>query len=344
MTTLLAFSETEALDAVLSGVSNITTGNAIEAGVNRAAIQLVNQAVALATLDTPQNEGWVHAKVVPRNGSSISGSLADYFMAIVDGNNNIIAGFYQNNTSNGASIQWRAVYFLDPLIGTGGNEPTTGLLIGTPTGGAFDVDIHYRIADADGFIRWYVNGSLVREVLGDTQNGASTVISKVRFRALGTSAGTTAPHWLQFSQVIVSDEPTIGARLHTLELSAGSVNEWAGTIADVTGVADSPLTFIQETTIGDEILFAATDIAAINSGNEIKSLVLSQSALAVPGAPVTNLRGRVRVGGTTYDGATKGLTSGFAKTQHFFELNPATSAKWTLAQANGAELGMEAVA
>lgn len=344
MTTFLAFSETEALDAVLSDVVNVTTGNAVIAGVNRAAIQLTRQAIALASLDTPQNEGWVHAKVVPRHSFSIAGSLADYLMGIVDGNGNIIAGFYQNATSNGATINWRAVYFGDPNIGVGGNDPTTGLLLGTPNGEAYDVDFHFKIADIDGFIRWYVNGSLVREVLGDTQNGTSTVISKVRFRALGNSSGTDFNHWLQFSQVIASDEPTIGARLHTKELSAGSINEWTGTLADVTGPAHTPTTYLQETTPGDEILFAATNMASVNSGNEIKALVLSQSALAVPGSPVANLRGRVRVGGTTYDGPVKALTPGFAKTQHFFPVNPATGLKWTLAQVNAAEIGMEAQA
>lgn len=344
MATFLAFSETEALDSVTAGITNVTTGNAVVAGVNRAGIQLVNQAIALATLESVLNEGWVHARVVPRNSTSIAGSLADYLFGIVDENNNIIAGFYQNNTTNGATIFWRAVYFGDPLIGTGGSEPTTGVLIGTPTGAAYDVDIHFKIADTGGFIRWYVDGTLVREFLGDTRNGTSANIAKLRFRALGNSTGADFRHWLQFSQVIVSDEPTIGARLHTLELSAGSVNQWTGAVADVTAADWTPATLISESTPGEEILFAATDMAALNPGNEIKALVLSQSALSFSGSPVTKLRGRAKLGSTTYNGASKTLTNGFAKVQHFFNTDPSTSLKWTRTALNSAEIGMMAEA
>lgn len=340
MTIYAAFNETEALNGVTADVTNTTTGACVIAGVNRAAVQLVNGAIATANLNAPINEGWVHARVVPRNGSAISGSSADYFLAIVDSDGNRIAGFYQNNTTNGSVLGWRAVYFGDPLVGTGSSEPTTGLFLGTTSNVGYDVDIQFKIANTDGFIRWYVGGSLVREVTGDTQSGSSSNIGSLRLRSLGTSTG--ASHYLQISQVIVSDEPTIGARLHTLELSAGSVNQWDGSITPVVDTTHDVTTVISEDTVDQEILFACSDVASISSGNEIKALIVSSAALGLPGSPVTKLRGRARVAGTTYNGAEVTLSATFGPVLNIFDTNPATGAKWTLSAANGAELGFQA--
>lgn len=347
MTTYVAFSEVEAADIVNSNVAVLTAGTAIEAGVNRAAIQLSSQAIFLTTLETPINEGWFHARVVPRNGTADAYVVIDYMMSIVDENDNIIAGFYDNKNSTGGSSHTpsvRAVMFSDTGIGSQNLNTTGVLVVANPTESAYHFDMYFKIGNSGGIIRWYVNGVMVREFLGDTQNGASNLIKKIRFRALGRNDDTGNDHTLRFAQVLVSDLPTINARVHTIPLSAGSVTEWTGSVSDINGSEISPATVMTEATIGDALIMATTDSAAsILTGNEIRDVIISSSALHVAGSLVNGLTGKVKIGGTEYDGDPKSLTSGFKLTQHMFSLNPATSAQWTISDINGAELGIETV-
>ena len=346
MTTHLAFSEVEGVDVVLAGLSVVTTGVCVEANVNRAALQLNDQQYFESTFPTPINEGWVHARLRPRNGNANANAISNYMMGIVDENNNIIAGFYDNRNSSGGSShtpQIRATIFSDPSIGTP-NMDTTGTYILTPNGSAYLCDIYFKIHDTLGIIRWYVNGTLVREFLGNTKNGASSLIKKIRFRALGRIADNLASSYLQVSQILVSDLPTINARVHTIPLVAGSVTDWTGSVSDINGSEISPATVMTEATIGDALIMATTDSAAsILTGNEIRDVIISSSALHVAGSLVNGLTGKVKIGGTEYDGDPKALTSGFKLTQHRFPLNPATSAQWTISDINGAELGIETV-
>lgn len=340
MTIYLAFNESEALNGVTADVTNITTTAAVIAGVNRAAVQLARGVICTADLASSINEGWLHAKIVPRYGSSISGAATDYFLSIVDENNNQIAGFYQNNNSNGDILELRLVYFGDTSVGSGGGGTDTGLLVGNTSSTGYDVDLYFLIDDTVGILRWYIGGTLVREVLGDTQNGASDLIKGLRLRSLGTNDGTN--HNLVISQVIMSDEPTIGARLHTLALGTASTNDWDGTLTDVTGTTYNTSSTLSTDVAADEVICATGDIGSINSGNEIKAVIVSTAALSIPGSPVTELRGTAVISSTTYNTADVALEPAFAPVLHIFETNPATTAKWTLAEVNAAEFGFEA--
>jgi hypothetical protein len=347
MTTYVAFSEIEALDIIPTGLSIVTTGVCVEANVNRAAIQLGEQAQIFHTFPTGINEGWFHSRMRLRTGSASSNALNDYMMAILDENNNIIAGFYDNRNSSGGVghiPQLRATMFSDPNIGVA-NSDTTGTFVLTPDTSAYLLDIYFRIHDTLGIIRWYVNGTLVREFLGDTQNGASSLIKKIRFRTIGRNGDTTTSATIQLSQVLVSNLPTINARVHTVALSVGSVNEWTGAVTDINGSENSPGTIMTEATIGEALIMATANSAAfLLTGNEIKDVIISASALKLAGSLVNGLTGKVKIGATEYDADPKTLTTGFTSIQHKFALNPATGVQWTIADINAAELGIETVA
>lgn len=342
MTIFAACSETEGLDTVGAETSNVTTGAAVVSGVNRAAINLYNRNASTITLSSGLNEGWLHARIVPRQGSASSNlSNVDYILSIRDGSGNIVAGFYQND-NNSIGMDWWATYFGDPSIGTA-NTTTTGVFIGVPSG-AYDVDLYFKISDTVGILRWYVNGSLIREVTGDTKPGSSTTIDSIRIAACGATGSAASQNSITVSQIFVSDLPTIGGRLHTLPLSAGSVNQWAGAVTDINAADETRTTFMSEDTTGEQVLFAAGDVASLNSGNKISAVVMSASAQSLTGSPVTKLRGRVRLSGTDYTiGSDKTLSTGFQPARLIADLNPATGLPWTLAEVNAMEIGFQAL-
>lgn len=342
MTVICAFNEIDGLTTVSNAsrleVSTSTTYGVIT-GVSRAAFGSdLNNLSMTRDLGQVVTEGWAHVRLYPRNDYPGTGSNAGNLFSLLDENNSVVAAIYAD--SQGSAVN----PFLPLGIRVNGVGGLSAILFSAGTGSSnlLDIDIHFRVADSGGFYRVYFSGALVYEFLGDTRPTASTGIRTVQFDTRGCNSSSVPDH-TYFSQVIVSTSSTIGARVHTLALSAGSVNDWTGAVTDINEPTDSPASLISTATNGAEILMAAGDVSGLLTGNVISALVMSSSAQAVIGSPVTNLAGRVKLGATTYDlGTVAPLVSGFRGVQHILGTNPATALPWQIADVNGAEIGLQA--
>jgi len=345
VTVYLGFNEPEAWTSISAptAITIATTGGVVISGYNRAAMILDARVEAIATLGTAITEGYAHCRIIPKNQSVVvsGGGIADFTFAVRDELGNIIGGFYENQNNQAQRTRWYATYFGDPNLYTL-NSTTTGTLIGDNSGAAYDVDLHFKIDNTVGFLRWYVDGIMVREFIGDTQPSTSNKVGQIRSRATGatTASGSASQHTI--GHIVVADTPTFSARVHTLPMTVSTPNAWTGTPTDVTGTASAGN--ISETTNDDEINFSTADLAtAVRSGYNIGAVIVSSNSQAASGSPVTRLQGRTRVGGTPYNIETsKLLAVTFAGVQHIANTNPATSAIWLTGEVNSAEFGLQA--
>lgn len=209
--------------------------------------------------------------------------------------------------------------------------------------GAVKVDIWFKIHASTGFIRIYHNRVLIYSFSGNTVISGGSTVNGLKIGRNTTSA--TATRQMVYSELLFSDESTIGSRVVTRPLSAfGATNNWTGAITNINSASDDDSTFITEDTVGG--LFTATSaaVSALVGGDSIKALILNYRANQQASSPVTRIEPTVRSGGTDYPATAVLLTTTVAPYRHQWDTNPNTSAAWTLANINAAEVGFRAAA
>jgi hypothetical protein len=324
MTVFMAGDEVELFTSFNGSVS--THSKVIVAGVNRAGFSFFGSGQSGTVDFTPQTEGWFHFRM-GLIGSNTNNSEANRETA-----------FLRNSSGQTIFRLWsstRSENYLAQILNQG--------LVAAPSFGG-DWDVHYRINAVDGFVRVYFNQVLVTQFDGPVQF-ASGDQSVSRFLMLGFNTNLGGACTVGYSQLLSSDLPTLGSRIHTLPLSNGSVNEWDGVVTDINDTSNTPATVISTGTVNEEVLFVAGDVSGINSGNGITAVIISTASQAVTGSPVTRQRGRLKIGSTTYDmGDAVVLGNGFTRTQHVLATNPETLSEWLLADVNAVEIGLRAEA
>lgn len=204
----------------------------------------------------------------------------------------------------------------------------------------FRFDVHIKIADSGGVLELYTNGSLIGSFTGDTLLTAATTLDKVTL--LGLSNGSATQTW---SAVMVADEDTrpityIGKRA----IGAGGVSQWSGSYADIdeTGFSDSDL--IRSGTAEQVSTFIKNALpATYATGYSVIGIGVSARACKGASGP-QNLQLAARSGSSNGFSASKALATSFAPKQDVFTQNPATSAAWTYAEADAAQIGVKSVA
>lgn len=322
MTVFLAGNELEILTYV-SGAAAVasTDANVAIANVNRAGFSIANGGVSSVQLPSNRTEGWMHCQF-HRDGA------------------------FGGTTTNAIALRNAEGQNIFRIVCEPSAVATTSyaLLTASPVSiglQTFAVDVYWKISATVGILRVYVNGSLVGEVTGNVQFPSGTQsVNNIYLQGPQGNATTTC----HYSNIVVADTPTLGARVHTLPLTVAATNNWTGTPAGVTGTSVG--TAISETTANDEISFNAADFATtLQSGYAIDAVIISSRAQALTGSPVTRLQGRSRISGTPYDvGGSVLLGTGFAPVQHVIAQNPATATSWTVSGVNGAEFGVQAKA
>jgi hypothetical protein len=320
MTVFFAGNEFECLTTFNGTVT--TDASVALSGVNRAGIQFTGATQSGRAEFSAQTEGWWHF----RYNRAVTGAAGtDTVASLRNSTDQALVNF--TSTRNSVTS-----HFVSILGATA---------VAFPGGSTFDVDIHFKVAASGGFVKVYVNNSLLTESSGNTQL-ASGAQSISRFFMTAPVSGSLFPI-ARYSQLLGSSFSTLGSRVHTLGFSAGSVNDWIGAVTDINDTSNTPATLISADANNEEVLMAATDISSISSGNSITALVVSSAARAVSGSPVTNLIGRVKLGSTTYDlGSAVTLTDGFLPVLHILGLDPSTSAPWVASDINSAEIGLQA--
>lgn len=227
----------------------------------------------------------------------------------------------------------------------------TGLEVLSASGFAGAIDIHYRIAATGGFVDFYVDGSLVVSMdgnSGDTRPPSGAVgPASLALAQFNTSSGE-----LFCTELIVSDEDTRGLRVFTRTMTQSGTNTFSRDPA-------TELTFVASTDPEDQNYprnpgiyadadgetFQATIPDTAFTDSIVEALFVSVTAGITGGGTVTKLEGLVDDGVTTATSAQVTITD-FDAVQNLlrFDTNPLTGERWVAGDfgALGTKIGFRA--
>lgn len=242
---------------------------------------------------------------------------------------------YEILNSAGTSVvrlwQVTSTGYIRPEYWNGSAWVTTAALFPSPAGFAKnEMDIHV-VCGAAGYIEVYINNELA-----STITGLNAAVNNLAFI---TPRSSTANQYQ--SQHLVSDQNTVGAKVQDLVINANATyTAWSGDYTAVVEIGLNDATMISSSTLGDKESFNAADIT-LPSGYAVSSLWFSARGRLNSGSP-GNFKALVRIGGTDYSPSYNfgGLTSAaYGPSLAAFTVDPSTSAAWTAANVNAAELG-----
>lgn len=191
-------------------------------------------------------------------------------------------------------------------------------------------------ANTGGIIRWYREGVLQAEFTGDTDFGLD--FDQLRVYHWSNVTNTTG-------EVILSTVSPITFRVATLTPNGnGSLAEaTSGNFQDVDqNDINDVSAIVSYDTAGQRQTYTFTSLSDQAENFEIKAVCHAIYARNNGGTPA-NAKSILYVNGTTYDGSTHTLNSGFSSDNFsVWNDNPDTDEPWTLAEVNGIEAGTEA--
>jgi hypothetical protein len=282
--------------------------------------------IQIQTPDFPSEltEGWAHCYM--NIGSSATYKTGNFF------------GFY-NSTRNG----WDVVAYITNVstvdyvafqYWNGSAMVDVGTPVSLGSTGGFSYDLYFKKHASTGVLSFYRDGTLLITVTG--LNLSNIAVNCARWRAGNSYLGDA-----RFSQLLVAEESTVGARVFSPDLAAGAVNTlFAGVFSDVAvDAVRLQNTFIQADTNGQLATFACENLST--SLEAVAVVINTRSKRGTTGP--SQLEILARVGGTNYSSDTKPLTVGMDIVSHVFDTNPATGLSWTNAAVDAAEFGVKAI-
>ena len=215
----------------------------------------------------------------------------------------------------------------------------TSSFLPTPTGngamGGFDIEIDINYTE-EGWVRAYVNETLVGEFIGDPRVGGSTTLDTMAMRGL-RSAASWGEH--RTSNIMIADDSLVGVNLcTTIASGAGFENEWDGSHTAINNTGAPNANVISSDTSGESYFFAMTDIPSALGLIEVRELIARVQAQKGSSGPDA-LAQRIRHDGTNYAGTTHSLDTGLDWYEDRWALNPDTSEPWTKADLDALQLG-----
>ncbi len=275
-------------------------------------------------LSSDLNEGWFHFVGWWDN----RGDYINVNTALMDTAGNFLCGI----TREVAGMGFRShVHGVDIVAADGVDE------------GLKNWDIHFRINAVDGFFRCYVDGVLRSEFVGDTATGRTDA----RYVALARCYDIASTGYYFFrSELIVSDQNTIGARLYTADLlSDGTDQDWTGVVGDTNHREINDGTFIAATTNGNQDSYNLNVPGSLEAGHVIAGISFGYRAQTQVDSLVSQIQPYLNIGGTRYNIGSPitpptGSVTGYWE---HTELNPADMAAFELADLTGMELGFRAL-
>ena len=188
---------------------------------------------------------------------------------------------------------------------------------------------------ASGFIRLYVDKLSVFDFTGDTVFNSISVCDEIILRTLTTSG--------RISGLILADEDTRPLEYaQLLPSGAGALEEWTGNASDVSGSVSFNDSTMMTTDLADQKqTFALPNLpSAFNTGYTVEAIVANVRARRDPDK-VADLRLMALSGTDEAFGDQVSLANEAEVVQGKFSVDPATSAAWTIAGVNGAEIGVQ---
>lgn len=272
------------------------------------------------------------------------GWISFYYGGVTTGNSsgqNIFAPRNAGGTASLFTLQHNGNDLGIKLINPNDSSNTTLTAVGY--GLNYKFDFNFKINATTGFIYVYRDGVLIYSYTGNT-TASSTLASVGQLWFGSTDLGATDINSQTiFSEVLVSDESTIGSKVITRPFTAfGDVNQWTGAIADINTSSSPDTTYMSETTNGEILTLASASIPTLGAGETVSAVFLNYRANYEPSSPVTKIAPLVRKSGTNYVGTPVSLINTVAAYQYKWEVDPATSAAWTEAGVNAIQLGFRA--
>lgn len=215
---------------------------------------------------------------------------------------------------------------------------TTGSSQLTNSAGAFD--LYIRVNSSTGEATLYKDG-----VSQGTFSG-NTSIDNASFGRLHFFGQTGGANELFVSQVIVSNESTIGWVLATLAPDGNGANTgWTGSFTDIDEFILDTNDYIEA--IATNVIETSTvsNINAAYSTYNVKAVAVGVRASNDSGSVISDIQAALRVGSTNYFSPNLGLPKDGTDYSRYYiwETNPATSAAWAQAAVNSLEAGVRSV-
>lgn len=270
------------------------------------------------------DELWVHFALTNGDGSGTSSTIQALVLSNAAGTN--LFRVKWDNTNNTLTMQYW----------DGAAWQNAGSAVSIDVGGTLhNCDLYVDGDSATGTCSLYIEGTRRAHA---TSVNLSTVAAITNVRVYGrASVSDTA-----VSQVVVSDESTIGGRLFTVPVSgAGSDTAWTGTYLNIDEVQFSDADFINSATADQVSTFAVTNPSL--SGYQVRAVIVTARAKRGASGP-QNLQLALRSSGTNYFSASKALDLGYGAFVEVWEDDPATGSPWVNAAVSSLQPGVKSIA
>lgn len=338
---------------VYSGVAaDITYGATTRFGSGKAvtlsAITNNNSSISLLHSFAPSASVYVGAAiqvgVESGNGNDLTANLFGIY-----GDNGVTGHMYIRRLSNNSIAAYRG----DPNAGM--LSSPSGTLIASTAAGTLDGNWHYvevfaTINATTGQLIVKVDGIQVINFTGNTKNGGtSTNIDTIRFRTgryltspnsvisiddlyVCDATGTANNTFL--GDVRVQSMVPSGAGSSTQLTPTGSANNYA----NAGDIPYNDTTYNSSSTVGQRDTYALSDLAV---GTTTVLATQSVAHMQKSDAGTANAKVALKSGASVYYDTTQSLGTSPAAYTQLRETDPATSAAWTVGNANNLEAGME---
>lgn len=301
-------------------------------------------------------------RAIPASSAVYAGAAMQVGLEVDTNTNNFTANLFGIYTDNGATshvyirrLSTNAIALYRGNVAAGNLGSPSGALIASSVGGVLDGNWHYLevyavIDDTVGRVTVRVDGVTVIDFTGDTRNGGtSTSIDAIRFRTGKYISNNNSVISIDDFYVCNSSGSTNNTflgdvRVQTmLPSSAGSATQLTptGSASNWENVAEVPYnnaTHNASATVGQRDLYGLTDLVGTTAGVKgVQTVAHMKKTDAGTASAKIVLKSGVSL---YYDEARSLGTSPVAYTQ-MHEVDPATSAAWTVGGANDLEVGME---
>ena len=291
---------------------------------SRIALRPIETARLTCNFTSKLATGWFHARVVADFTES---SLSDLAWILLQDVSAGVTGVQLDSDNGDMNLErWNGSGFTE--LGR--------LRISNDFSGGGVIDIHWNIADSGGFYRLYLNGNLVTQFEGDTLFGAMTGFDRAILGPQGSFFNSQQT--IYYSEVIVADEETIGWHLSTIFPSGdGNSTTWTGTFLDVDESSLNDGDFVSSA-LDDELeQFTCSNLP---TSLDVKAFVITTRSRNVAVGP-QNVQVSLRTNSIDFTSANLSISTSFTNGGPIiYDLNPDTSAAWTLAEIDAIEIGV----
>ena len=204
-------------------------------------------------------------------------------------------------------------------------------------------DCHFVVHDSTGTLTVYIDGQEQTQANfgpGDTLLRGESLMDEVRWDHPITAGSVQA--YISACFVSTTDTRMLTYVQRAID-GAGAETDWTGAYTDIDEAGGDDADLIQASTNADKATYTFAALpASFNAGYSVPALGVSARASSGAASPA-NLQLAARHSTTNGFSANNLLSSVFGPHQATFVLNPSTSLAWTFAEADAAEVGVQAI-